>query len=297
MVFITGDTHIPVDIHKLSVAAWPEQKNMTKDDYLIVCGDFGLIFNYKETGQSVPACPEDTGWTKEELFWYKWLNEKSFTTLWIDGNHENFERLKKYPITEWHGGNVQKISDSIIHLMRGQIYEMDGYSIFTLGGAQSHDRGTVTGTEKRDIHKWWWREELPSENEYEKAFRNLEAHGNEVDVILTHEAPGNILLRMGCSQNDLSNNLWKIYDTIKFKQWYCGHHHVDEQFGRVVLLYDSIVNINKEYTYTLESNNDKISIGEHYEYHDDDGQSGSHDIEYTTARDILNLLDKVVSKK
>jgi len=53
---------------------------------------------------------------------------------------------------------------------------------------------------------------------------------------------------------------------------------------------------DQEYTYTLNSKNDKISIGEHYEYHDDDGQSGSEDIEHTTAREILNLLDKIVSK-
>jgi len=54
--------------------------------------------------------------------------------------------------------------------------------IFTLGGAQSHDRGTVSGTETYDIHKWWWREEMPSEKEYEEAFRNLEDHDNKVDL-------------------------------------------------------------------------------------------------------------------
>ena len=37
---------------------------------------------------AVPACPEDTRWTTKELKWYDWLNEREFTTLWIDGNHE-----------------------------------------------------------------------------------------------------------------------------------------------------------------------------------------------------------------
>ena len=97
MIYVTGDTHIPVDIHKLNTQRFEGQKSMTKDDYVTICGDFGLLFNYWETGKSVPSCPDDLCWTKEELYWYDWLNEKPFTTLWVDGNHENFDRLKKYP--------------------------------------------------------------------------------------------------------------------------------------------------------------------------------------------------------
>ena len=81
MIYITGDTHIPVDIDKLNEMNLPEQSSMTKNDYVIICGDFGLLFNYKETGNAVPACPEDTRWTTKELKWYAWLNEREFTTL------------------------------------------------------------------------------------------------------------------------------------------------------------------------------------------------------------------------
>ena len=243
MIYVTGDTHIPIDMHKLSSRNFTGQEGMTKDDYLIICGDFGLIFNYRETGLSVLSCPDDLCWSKEEQFWYNWLNEKPFTTLWVDGNHENYDRLKKYPVSEWKGGKVQKISDSIIHLMRGQIYEIDGLSIFALGGAQSHDRGTVTGTEKKDIHKIWWREELPSEKEYKEAEINLRAFGNKVDYIFTHEAPGNILVNTKIPQNEVSNHLWQIFDTVDFRMWYCGHHHVDEQYGRVRIMYDDIEEI------------------------------------------------------
>ena len=68
-----------------------------------------------------------------------WLDCKSFTTLFVDGNHENFDRLYEYPVEEWHGGKVHKIRPSVIHLMRGQIFEIEGKSIFTFGGASSHD--------------------------------------------------------------------------------------------------------------------------------------------------------------
>lgn len=77
-----------------------------------------------------------------------------FTTLFIDGNHEYFRtndyhiQQKEYkyctglmdlPVEEWHDGKVHKVSDSVIHLMRGQIFEINGLSFFTFGGARSHD--------------------------------------------------------------------------------------------------------------------------------------------------------------
>ena len=36
MIYITGDTHIPVDIQKLSSKRFPQQKDMTKNDYVII---------------------------------------------------------------------------------------------------------------------------------------------------------------------------------------------------------------------------------------------------------------------
>lgn len=99
---------------------------MTKEDYVIICGDFGGVWN-KEVEN------------KEEKHLLDWLEEKPFTTLFVDGNHENFDRLYSYPVELWHGGKVHKIRPSVIHLMRGQIYEIDGKSFFTFGGASSHD--------------------------------------------------------------------------------------------------------------------------------------------------------------
>lgn len=71
MIYITGDIH--GDPSKLSSDIFPEQKEMTKDDYVIICGDFGLIWEQKES--------------KTEKYWLDWLEEKPFTTLFVDGNH------------------------------------------------------------------------------------------------------------------------------------------------------------------------------------------------------------------
>ena len=40
-IFITGDTH--GDFSRLLPAAFHEQRDLTKEDYLIICGDFGGV--------------------------------------------------------------------------------------------------------------------------------------------------------------------------------------------------------------------------------------------------------------
>ncbi|MBP3380150.1 MAG: metallophosphoesterase [Ruminococcus sp.] len=105
MIFITGDIHGSYDIHKFSTSVFSKQKELSRSDYMIICGDFGLVWSN----------------SAEERYWLKWLDSKPWTTLWIDGNHENFDLLKEYPVEEWHGGQVQKITENIIHLCRGSV--------------------------------------------------------------------------------------------------------------------------------------------------------------------------------
>ena len=124
MIYITGDCHR--NFERFNTRNFPEQKEMTKDDYVLICGDFGGIWN-KDTEN------------KEETWLLDWLDCKTFTTLFIDGNHENFDRLYAYPVEEWHGGKIHKIRPSVLHLMRGQVFEIAEKKVFTFGGASSHD--------------------------------------------------------------------------------------------------------------------------------------------------------------
>lgn len=110
MIYITGDCHS--NFERFNTRNFPEQKEMTKDDYVIICGDFGGVWN--KDGES-----------KMETSVLDWLDGKAFTTLFVDGNHENFDRLYAYPVEMWHGGKVHKIRPSVIHLMRGQIFELE----------------------------------------------------------------------------------------------------------------------------------------------------------------------------
>lgn len=62
----------------------------------------------------------------------EWFDESNFTTLFVDGNHENHALLDTFPVEEWHGGKIHRIKPSVIHLMRGQVFEIDGKNIFTM---------------------------------------------------------------------------------------------------------------------------------------------------------------------
>ena len=217
MIYITGDTHIPVDIGKLSAKNFPEQKEMTKNDYVIICGDFGGVWDG----------------SNEEKYWIKWLKNKNFTTLFIDGNHENFEKLNNLPTVEFSGGIVHKVEDGIYHLMRGEVYTIDNKKLFVFGGASSHDK------EFRTPEKNWWQEEMPTENEYENAQIKLKENDFKVDYIITHTAPTSMQNKVANEYevNRLTDFLENLKNNVAYKKWLFGHYHkdivIDEKFTAV----------------------------------------------------------------
>lgn len=122
MIFVTGDTHTGW-MSRLCSDAFPEGRHLTKDDLVIILGDFGIWDNSKRE--------------KNDL---DWLENKPWTTLFVDGNHENFDILDGLPVSEWNGGKVHAVRPSVLHLMRGQVFRIpNGLTIWAFGGASSHD--------------------------------------------------------------------------------------------------------------------------------------------------------------
>ena len=227
MIYITGDTHGMEDWEKINTTNFPIQKGLTKNDYLIITGDFGGVWDGAE----------------QDRYILKSYDQRTFTTLFIDGNHENHDLLDKYPVEEWHGGKIHKISNSVFHLMRGQVFEIDGKTFFTMGGAESTDKMY------RKEGKSWWAREMPSFEEYEEAVVNLEKHGGKVDCILTHCAPEMTLAALNMpyvyfrSTNELTEFFDTLAQTIQFKDWYFGHYHFNSNLGKYHLLYNKIVEL------------------------------------------------------
>lgn len=211
MIYITGDTHCPIDIHKLNTKNFPQQKHLTKDDVLIICGDFGGVW--------------DGG--KEDLHWQKWLSKKPMTVAFCDGNHENFDLLYQYPIKEWNGGKVHEIKPNLYHLIRGESYIIDGKTFFILGGADSHDK------EYRTEGKTWWKQERPNQEELIKARNTLDSLNWNVDYVVTHTAPRRVLNHFNykIEESDFQDFLDEMSICLKFKKWFFGHFHKDVELG------------------------------------------------------------------
>lgn len=201
-IFITGDTHGYFTRFKKEI--FYEQSELTKKDYVIICGDFGGVWDG----------------SANEQYWLNWLEQKPFTTLFVSGNHENFDLLTKYPAENWRGGKARRVRPSVIHLMRGQIYNLQGKTFFTMGGARSHDiSGGILEPDdpqfkkkRRELdrrealyrinRRSWWKEETPSEEEYQIARENLSKVDWTVDYIVSHCCPTSV-------QDALSNRLYQ----------------------------------------------------------------------------------------
>lgn len=247
MIFITGDTHGDW-MRRLNTSSFPEQKEMTKNDYVIICGDFGIWDN-----------------SKTEKYNLKWLNNKPFTTLFVSGNHENYDILGSLDVSEWHNGRVNFMTPSVIHLMRGQVFTIEGMTFFTFGGASSHDisDGVLEKDDPR-IKVWnkdyskmfrinhvsWWERELPSAKEKEEGLKNLKAVENKVDYIITHSPYTSLLKQMDGGNilyqtDDLTDYLQIIKDTVTYKHWLFGHMHINQTYNmeRSSCLYEQIIRI------------------------------------------------------
>jgi len=230
-VFLTGDVHGEHDIKKLSSREWLESKNLSGEDYLIVLGDFGFIWDITET--------------KWELHYKKWFDEKKFTTLFLDGNHENHTRLLRLDESSFLGGKVGVVSNSIFHLKRGEIYTIGGKKFLTIGGAKSHDK------ENRIENISWWKEEEISEEQKENTIKNLEKNQYCVDYVLAHTLPDSITKIMGLEDSSKRNNcsvskfLDNIIKSVTFKEFYCGHWHEEIDSGKYHILYDRIIELKQ----------------------------------------------------
>lgn len=236
MIFVTGDIH--GNPRRLNTKCFPEQKDMTRDDYVIILGDFGLVWDN----------------SKEEKYWLDWLESKPFTLVFVDGNHENFDLLNSYPVISFHGGKAHQIRDNIYHLIRGYVFNLDGEDFFAFGGARSHDINILLNPEKDGIERTmrelnranifyrvkgysWWEQEMPTDLEMWHGYEELSAHNMKVDYVISHCAPQQVASLMGYREKD---ELKKYFNSLlgyglQFKNWMFGHYHENKN----ILLHDA----------------------------------------------------------
>lgn len=273
MIFITGDTHGPqkhgtfsVDgyMTRLNTTNFPEQKEMTRSDFVIICGDFGGIW---DTDRRKVA--EST----EEKYSLDWLQDKPFTTLFVPGNHENYDRLtgikdekllnswlfekmpdsekekfrQGYPQIDFHGGKVRAIRPNVLMLEPG-VFDLNGKTFFAYGGAQSHDidggildpsdfptEGTFESEYKRMCCQplsfrvkgvSWWTQEQPDAVTEQQALQALAEYNNAVDFIITHDCAASDSALLGYHDpSEVNRFLEQVKQTVDYRHWFFGHLH------------------------------------------------------------------------
>ena len=254
MIFLTGDIH--GNPRRLWADSFYEQSDMTnqEDNFVIVCGDFGLVWN------------KDCESAKEEYF-LDALEKKPFYTLFVDGNHENFDRLYEYPVKIWNGGLVHEIRPHVLHLMRGYVFTIEGKKFFTFGGASSHDisdgildcedpnwrdQAKLLNMHGKSMYRIkglsWWSQELPTEEEMETGRKHLAKHNNKVDFIITHSPSASQIAVLGAGlykQDRLTRYLEEIKSSIEYKKHFSGHMHINKAMNdKDIILYEQIIRIN-----------------------------------------------------
>ena len=117
MIYITGDTHGDIDYEKLLTL---KEKNLSYDDFLIICGDAGICWSPQVFQQFLNL-----------------YNDIGCTIIFVDGNHENFEMLNNMPLVEYKGALMHQIDKHIFHVLRGEIMTLNGKTFLCIGGAVS----------------------------------------------------------------------------------------------------------------------------------------------------------------
>lgn len=155
---VLGDTHGDLE-HVLTVSAHMKERGV---HVLLVLGDFGFIWPRRNWGIDLSKLSRRLAARKQSLFF-------------VDGNHEDFTRLYRYPVG---ADGLRWFRNNIAHLPRGyRTVLRSGKTLAALGGAASVD------FEHRIVGRSWWLEETITD-------QDLQNLGNEhADVLVGHDAP------------------------------------------------------------------------------------------------------------
>lgn len=207
MIYVTGDIH-----GDYSVFRQKKFRRLSSGDTLIVCGDFGFVWD---------------GSKKEKKILDRLARQK-FTICFADGANENFELLNSYPEITFAGGRAHKIRDNIFHFMRGEIFEIEGEKIFVMGGGEGYENDLLYGRDGRSVL------ETPTAEELRNGLNNLERCSYKVDYIITHEPCKKVKAFLSLKTNEavefslLNTYFQQLSSGCEYTRWFFGSLHEDK---------------------------------------------------------------------
>lgn len=259
-ILVTGDKHGQIQ----ELKRFCTRMETTPDDLLIILGDAG--FNYgvsrewtKEDGKIISGKYSSLAINGSDSLHQK-LFRLPLTIAVIQGNHEapaweceGFDEAEK-----WGGPVLQsRIAPNVFYLKNGEVYTFGNKEYLVLGGAYSIDRiyarRSVPYKGMEDLYgRFWFPEEQMSDEDLDKAFKNLEKRNHKIHGILSHTCPVSKMPKDLLLPEDprfpedlrMENRLEEIMEQTDFDVWYFGHFHddrtVDENFR---LLFHSFENL------------------------------------------------------
>lgn len=230
-IYITGDQHGRFK----KLVNFCRRMETSVDDVVIVLGDAGINFY---------------GWGVDRQLKFE-LSAVPVTFFCIHGNHEmRPESLGYYSEQQWNGGIVYVEEDhpNILFAKDGEIYDFNGVKTLVLGGAYSLDKNQRILKGLKEGREYWWADEQPSDEIKARAEQQLDAAGWKVDVVLSHTAPLNdeptdaFLAGFDQTKVDKSTEEWlqTIENRLEYRKWYCGHYHVERDFGHLRIMFKDI---------------------------------------------------------
>ncbi len=204
MIYITGDVH--GDITRFGDK---RLRKLRKGDSLIICGDFGLIWD---------------GSDKEKRL-LKRLGKRRYNILFVEGAHENFEELEKYETETWNGGETRKISGNLRQLKAGGVFSIDGRKIFAFGGGAGEKNGGEAPCDEKIRMKY----EAHSADVIGQADKALSECGNSVDYVVSYTPPLSIaefICGSEAEADTAGTYLERKKNEIGFTRWFFGKHHI-----------------------------------------------------------------------
>lgn len=244
MLYITGDCHGSMERF--------DQIRFEPNSKVIVLGDFGAIFFNDRMTQPIEEIEKPI---------LKYLSGLDCEILFIDGNHDNIDRLKDLPEVYRYGNKVGEVAHNVFYLKRGNVYTIEGKTFMCMGGATSIDRGIRT----EGVN--WWKDENPNSGEWFKLYSELTRYNNKVDYVLTHTPPAHIVTpilkyeymttyhtpeymiedgiinKVNCPT---ARTLDIVSSKIDFNIWFFGHMHKNitfKEYPKYVGLYKRILRL------------------------------------------------------
>lgn len=222
-VFLTGDTHGDMDIYKIRQFDTFIGKELTRDDVVIILGDWGGIWFDNKKDKSIID------------FW----KNKNWTTFIVAGNHENYDAIEKLPIVEVFGNKCYKVEDNIIIGITGKEYKINGFTFFNVNGADSQDIYDTDGKLYRQKGiNWWIQEQIKQEVVEEVLNKNI-----EVDFLITHTGGEEVCKYLGFKPTISDIRLTQIMNHIQYKKHFCGHYHKDICIDNTLIMYKRIIEL------------------------------------------------------